>query len=290
MLIRRLQLADYTFVTADEGNPRQFGSIFVVSGGAGASGAQVARTVLAQFQGVQIPVVVVPYVKAPEQVKEAVERAAAEQGTIVHTLVDARLRHLLVEEARNKNVAALDLMGPLLARITHVTGKAPLGQPGLYREIHQAYFERIEAIEFTVAHDDGKKLEDLDQAEIILVGPSRVGKTPLSMYLSVLGWRVANIPLLKGIPPPPELFKAQRERIVGLIVEASQLVGHRELRQRRLGTGRKSDYADTLKLHEEVDEARLFYKRNAIRTVDVTDKPIEESAEEVIALITRRTG
>jgi hypothetical protein len=277
-------------VAADHSSPKRLGSIFVVSGGAGASGAQVARTVLAQFQGVHVPVFVVPYVQNPEQVREAVGRAAADQGTIVHTLVDARLRHVLLEEARNRNVAAVDLMGPLLSRITHVTGKVPLGQPGLYREIHQAYFERVDAIEFTVAHDDGKKSEDLDQAEIILVGPSRVGKTPLSMYLSVLGWRVANIPLLKEIPPPPELLKAQRERIVGLIVEASQLVAHRELRQRRLGTGRKSDYSDTLQLHREIEEVRTFYKRNAIRTVDVTDKPIEESAEEVIALITRRTG
>jgi len=277
-------------VTADDGNPRKFSSIFVVSGGAGASGAQVARTVLAQFQGIHIPVVVVPYVKSPEQVRDAVERAAGDQGTIVHTLVDGRLRHALLEEARNRNVAAVDLMGPLLSRIAHVTGQEPLGQPGLYREIHQAYFERVDAIEFTVAHDDGKKPEDLPQAEIILIGPSRVGKTPLSMYLSVLGWRVANIPLVKEIPPPPELLKAQRERVVGLIVEASELVAYRELRQGRLGTGRKSNYSDTLKLHEEIEAVRKFYKRNAIRTVDVTDKPIEESAEEVVALITRRTG
>jgi len=276
-------------VAADQDNPRRFGSIFVVSGGAGVSGAQVARTVLAQFLDAQIPVVVVPYVQKPEQIREAVEHAAADQGTIVHTLVDGQLRHILLEEARNKNVAAVDLMGPLLSRITHLTGQMPLGQPGLYREIHQAYFDRIDAIEFTVAHDDGKKPEDLGQAEIILAGPSRVGKTPLSMYLSVLGWRVANIPLLKDISPPPEFFKAQRERIVGLIVEASQLVAHRELRQRRLGTTRKSDYSDRLTLHQEIEEARTFFKRNAIRTIDVTDKPIEESAEEVIALITRRT-
>ncbi len=276
-------------MAADDG-PKKFSSIFVVSGGAGASGAQVARTVLAQFPEVHIPIAVVPYVQHPEQVREVVEHAAADQGTIVHTLVDARLRHALIEEARNRNVAAVDLMGPFLSRIAHITGQAPLGQPGLYREIHQAYFERIEAIEFTVAHDDGKKPEDLAQAEIILVGPSRVGKTPLSIYLSVLGWRVANVPLLKDIPPPNELFKAQRERIVGLIVEPSQLVAHRELRQRRLGTGRKSDYADALQLHAEIEQATTFYKRNAIRSIDVTDKPIEESAEEVIALITRRTG
>jgi regulator of PEP synthase PpsR (kinase-PPPase family) len=275
---------------AADTNPQRFGSIFVVSGGAGASGTQVARTVLAQFPDVQIPVVVFPHVKNTDEVREAVKRAAASRATVVHTLVDARLRHVLIQEARRRNVAAVDLMGPLLSKITHITGQEPLGQPGLYRAIHQDYFERIDAIEFTVAHDDGQKPEDLGQAEIILVGPSRVGKTPLSMYLSVLGWRVANIPLVREVSPSPELFNVQRERIVGLIVEASQLVAHRELRQRRLGTGRRSDYTDSIRLHQEIAEAREFYKHNAIRTVDVTDKPIEESAEEVIALITRRTG
>jgi [pyruvate, water dikinase]-phosphate phosphotransferase / [pyruvate, water dikinase] kinase len=277
-------------VTIEKPVSRKGASIFVVSGGAGASGAQVARTALAQFEGVQIPVVVVPDVTTADQVKDTVERAAADDSTIVHTLVDARLRHLLVREARNRNVTAIDLMGPLLSRMTHTTGQAPRGQPGLYREIHQAYFDRMEAIEFTVAHDDGKKPEDLARAEIILLGPSRVGKTPLSMYLSVQGWRVANIPLVKEIPPPPELLEAPRERTVGLIVEPSQLAAHREIRQQRLGTGRRSDYSDILHLHEEFEAARAFYRRNAIRILDMTDKPIEESAEEVIALINRRTG
>lgn len=264
------------------------GAIFVVSGAAGASGAQVARTALAQFEAVDFPVIVVPFVNTPEQVLEAVERAALEGGTIVHTLVDARLREFLVREARGRDLTAIDLMGPLLSLIARSTGEAPLGQPGLYRQIHEAYFDRIDAIEFTVAHDDGKKPEDLRHAEIILLGPSRVGKTPLAIYLSVQGWRVANVPLVKEVPPPAELLQARRERIVGLTVDPSQLVAHRELRQRRLGTGRKSEYSDPLQLHREVEEARTFYKRHAIRTVDITDKPIEESAEEVIALIHRR--
>jgi len=248
----------------------------------------VARTALAQFEGAHVPVIVVPYVKSAEQVVEVVQRAAAEEGTIVHTLVDAKLRELLVREARSRNLEAIDLMGPLLSRIARLTGQVPLAQPGLYREIHQAYFDRIDAIEFTVAHDDGKQPEDLPYAEIILLGPSRVGKTPLAMYLSVHGWRVANVPLVKEMPPPPELFEAPRERIVGLLVDPSQLIAHRELRQQRLGTGRKSAYSDNLQLHREIEEARTFYKRKAIRTVDITDKPIEETAEEVIALISRR--
>ncbi|HXK61577.1 MAG TPA: pyruvate, water dikinase regulatory protein [Acidobacteriota bacterium] len=268
---------------------RKTPSIYVVSGGAGASGTQVARTALAQFPGLSIPIFVVPHVQTPEQVTEMVERAAAEESTIVHTLVDAGLRHHLTREARSRNVAAIDLMGPLLSRMTHVTGQEPLGQPGLYREIHQEYFDRIEAIEFTVAHDDGQKPEDLGQAEIIVVGPSRVGKTPLSIYLSVQGWRVANIPLIKEVAPPPELAEAPREKIVGLVVDPSQLVAHRLLRQQRLGMGRESSYTNRLQLHEEIEAARAFYKRNAIRVIDMTDKSIEESAEEVIALVRRRT-
>ena len=273
---------------ADKKISKQPGTIHVISGGAGMSGAQVARTALAQFPDVHVPVVVVPYVKSADQVRKAIEEAAASEATVIHTLVDAQLRRVLNSEARRRNVVAIDLMGPLLSRITHVVGQAPVGQPGLYRQIHQAYFDRMDAIEFAVAHDDGKQPQDLRHAEIIIVGPSRVGKTPLSMYLSVLGWRIANVPLVKGIDPPRELSEVPRERVVGLTVEPSQLVAHRELRQRRLGSGRKSPYSDALTLHEELEDARVFYKRHGIRTVDVTDKPIEESAEEVISLINRR--
>jgi regulator of PEP synthase PpsR (kinase-PPPase family) len=264
--------------------------VYVVSGGAGASGDQLVRTVLAQFRGAEVPVVTVPHVRRENQLEEVVASAGANRGIIVHTLVDAGLRRTLARAARENDVVAIDLMGPLLSRMTRVLKRRPLGQPGLYRQLREDYFERIEAIEYTVAHDDGRSPQELDRAEIVLVGVSRVGKTPLSMYLSVLGWKVANVPLVRDVPPPEPLFRVDRRRVVGLAVDPDQLVIHRRVRGRRMGIGAKTPYSDVAELREELEAAFRICRKHGFVVVDVTDKPIEESATEVVALVTRQLG
>ena len=139
--------------------------IFVVSGGVGASGEQLVRTALAQFRGVGIPVIIVPHVREVAQLEKAVDRAAEVGGTIVHTLVDVDMRQALTRLARNRNVAAIDAIGRLLSHLSSVLGQEPAGQPGLYRQLRQAYFDRVEAIEVTMAHDDGKNTQGWSQAE-----------------------------------------------------------------------------------------------------------------------------
>ena len=252
------------------------------------SGEQLARTALAQFQDADVPVVIIGGVRRVEQLEEAIKQAAVNGGTVVHTLVEVDLRRTLIRLARDHNVPAIDLMGQLLSRLTRVLGQEPLGRPGLYRQMQQAYLDRIEAIEFTVAHDDGRNPHEWSQAEIVLVGVSRVGKTPLSIYLSVLGWKVVNVPLLKDVSPPRELFELDRRRVVGLTIEPGQLISHREQRQQRLGAPGQSAYTDPRGLYDEVEAARRFYRRSGFAVVDVTDKPIEESGDEIIAMLTRR--
>jgi regulator of PEP synthase PpsR (kinase-PPPase family) len=263
--------------------------ILVVSGGVGASGEEVVRTVLAQFPGADVPVIIVPHVRQVMELEEVVEQASVTGGTIVHTLVDANLRQAMISLAQKKHVVAIDLMGPLVTRLIQVLGQEPIGQPGLYRQLRESYLKRVEAIEFTVAHDDGQKPHDLPLAEIVLAGVSRVGKTPLSMYLSVLGWKVANVPLILEVPPPQELFQIDSRRVVGLTIDPDQLLAHRQWRQRRLGVpGGSLGYTDPARLYEEAEAARRMFRTSGFAVVDVTDKPIESSAEEIITLITRR--
>ena len=264
--------------------------IFIVSGGAGASGEQLVRTVLAQVPDAHIPVITVGRVSESAQIKHVVAQAARCGGTIVHTLVDARLRSVLVERAQAHGVAAIDLMGDLLARLSQVVGSEPLEQPGLYRQLHRVQFDRMAAIEFAIIHDDGKRPADWPAAEVVLAGVSRVGKTPLSMYLSVMGWKVANVPLVMGLEPPEALFALDRRRVVGLTIAPAQLVGFRRQRQRRLGAPGRTDYTDPTAITEELEMARHVFERGGFTAVDVTDKPIETSADEIIALITRRIG
>jgi regulator of PEP synthase PpsR (kinase-PPPase family) len=262
--------------------------IYLVSGGVGASGEQLVNTVLAQFPDRQVPVVMVPRVRQTQQIEEVVAQAVESGGTIVHTLVDAELRRTLIRLAGEKSVVSIDLMGDLLSRLTQVLGQAPLGHPGLYRQQHRADLERVAAIHYSIDHDDGKHPEGWPEAEIVLVGVSRVGKTPLSMYLSVLGWKVANVPLVLGLPLPHKLFELDLRRVIGLIVESGQLLIYRQQRQSRLGAPGPSDYTDPARIYEELQAARRLFKRKGFPIIDVTDKPIESIAEEVIARVTRR--
>ncbi|MCB0197249.1 MAG: kinase/pyrophosphorylase [Anaerolineae bacterium] len=262
--------------------------IFVVSSSMGSLGERIARTVLPQFQGIYIPVIIKPRVQHENQIEQIIVEVVEVNGTIIHTIADPDLRHKLIELAEAHDVVAHDAVGPLLNHLQAVTGREPIGKPGLFRELNETYFKRIEAIEFTLAHDDGKNFQNWDQAEIVLTGLSRVGKTPLSLYLSMLGWKVANIPIVPSIPPRPELFDLDPRRVVGLKIDPSQLMHHRAHRQRNLGPLGKTDYYNLEKLYEESDEARKIFRRGGFRTLDVTNKPIETTAGQVIQIVTRR--
>jgi regulator of PEP synthase PpsR (kinase-PPPase family) len=262
--------------------------VYLVSGGTGASGEQLLHTVLAQFPDCQVEVFTLPRVRHEEQIEDVVAKAKSTGGTIVHTMVDTRLRRALTQHANELDVACIDLMGDLLSRLAEVLGQDPIGRPGLYRQLHHAYFERVSAIEFAMSHDDGKNRDGWPQAEIVLTGVSRVGKTPLSMYLSVLGWKVANVPLVVSLPPPSELFQLDRRRVIGLTIEPGQLVIHRQQRQRRLGAPGPSAYTDAAAIYAELEAARRVFQQGRFTVVDVTDKPIETSADEIIERVTRQ--
>jgi regulator of PEP synthase PpsR (kinase-PPPase family) len=219
-----------------------------------------------------------------------VEQAARTGGTIVHTLTNSALRYQMIDLARKKNVAAIDLVGPLIERLAEVLAQEPVGKPGLYRQMNLAYFKRVEAIEFTLAYDDGKNFRKWEEAEIVLVGPSRVGKTPLSLFLSMQGWKVANVPLVPGVPPRQKLFELDRRRVIGLKIDPAELLAHRQYRQSNLGVGGSSDYNDPVKLFEEVEAAQQVYRRGRFKVIDVTNKPIETSAAQVITAVTRQLG
>ncbi len=263
-------------------------TVFVVSGGMGTSGSQLVRTALAQFEASAVAVVVVPQVRDAAALAAVVAQAAAEGGIIVHTLVDAALRRDLIERARAAGVVEIDLIGPLLRDLTRVLGQEPAGRPGLYRKMHENDLRRIEAIEFAVAHDDGKRAAELDQAEIVLAGVSRVGKTPLSMYLSTLGWKVANVPIMREVALPPQLFTIDPRRVVGLTVQPGQLIAYRQRRGQHLGLQTGTGYSAPDQLLDELEYAREVCRRAHFAIIDTTDKPIEECADEILAQVTRR--
>jgi [pyruvate, water dikinase]-phosphate phosphotransferase / [pyruvate, water dikinase] kinase len=256
--------------------------LIIVSGGTGTSAEQVVNTVLAQFPNAEVPVVTIANVRQPPQVEDAVAQAQAAGGIIVHTMVDATLRHQLIGLAARRDVVALDLMGPLLDQLSNVLEQPPLGRPGFYRQLHRTYFQRVAAIEYAMAHDDGLKREDWPEADVVLIGVSRTGKTPLSIYLSVLGWKAANMPIVPQIPVPSELYKLGPSRVICLTIDVDRLLTFRRQRTRLLGISSESDYARPAEVSRELAFAREICRRGGFHTVNVTDKPVEASADEVI--------
>jgi hypothetical protein len=263
-------------------------TIFIVSGSTGASGTTLVRTALAQFQNQDVMVVNVPQVRRVEQLEAIVQQAVETNGIIVHTLVNSSIRSQLVALAQAKGVSTIDLMGALLHQLSQRLGELPLGQPGRYRVLHEQDLQRIDAIRFTVEHDDGKRAFDLPHADVVLTGVSRVGKTPLSVYLSTMGWKVANIPLARNVEPPAGLFEIDHRRVIGLTTQADRLVAYRQHRGHDLGLKAGSSYSDPKALILELEYAQDIFRKGRFTVVDTTDRSIEENADEIITILTRR--
>ena len=271
--------------TKNAGKKETIPPVYIVSGGSGASGRQIAETVLAQFPALRVPVIIRNQILSLKQVEAAVKEAEADGGIVLHTLVDGNLREALIRLGMKHGVATIDLMGPLLEQVAEQTGAKPLEQPGLYRKLRKDYFDRVEAIDFAVSHDDGSRPEEIPSADIVLIGVSRCGKTPLSMYLAVRGWKVANVPIVKDIPLPAELLRISPRRVIGLGIEYKRLIEFRRRREEQLGWVGNTSYSRPSAVLAELEAARRIYKEGGFNVVEVTDKPIEIIAAEIVNVV-----
>lgn len=264
--------------------------IFVISGGMGASARQVLDTVLAQFDTEVVTVVKLPLIRNADQVHSAVAQAAEAGGLIVHTLVDPALRDLLGALAAERGVKTVDLFVDLMSKLASHIGAEPLAHPGRFRELNQAYFERMEAIQFAMDHDDSQSADSLAKADIVLIGVSRSGKTPLTMYLAMQGWKVANVSFVPNAELPEGLAQVSNSRLVGLILSQTQLIAHRQRRQKDFGLSGATPYVSEQSVFEELESLRALFHDRRIAVIDVTNKPIESTARQVVSLIIDRLG
>ena len=211
--------------------------IYVVSDATGLTAEAVVAAAVGQFSGASFEVRRRAMTRSAEQVRATVVEAAQTHGVIVHTFVLPELRRCMEEETVRHGVPSVDVIGGLVARLEEAAGCAPVGQPGLRAPLDSSYFGRIEAIEYTVAHDDGQHPETLDAADVVLVGVSRTSKTPLSIFLSHFrGWKVANIPIVLGVEPPTSLARVDQRKVVGLTIQPERLVNPAPRPVRRPGT------------------------------------------------------
>ena len=272
----------------DEIGSGDFQMIYVASCGEGINGFHLVESTLVQFPNNQITVVKVPHIRTENQVDELIEKVRDVESLIVHTIVNSQLRKYLTRKGLEYRIVTIDLMGPVLSKIQAFLNQDPLEIPGLYRETHHVDLKQVSAIDFSLAHDDGMNPESLDGAEIVLLGLSRAGKTPLSMYMAVIGWKVANIPYVPGVAMPSALESVDRRRIIALNINVEQLLAHRKLRQESLGASDIYAYSSQKSIEEEVMDAQRYYITRGYSMINVSNKPIETSAEEIIEMITRR--
>lgn len=270
----------------------QRGTIYVISDGTGETAVTMTRAALVQYSQFEINIVRCKNVRTEAQVEAVIEEAAAAKAIVVHTMVSPSVRNKIIEFSDQAQVLTVDLLGPLLNRLDVYFGVASEEhQAGRLRSVDEKYFKRIEAIEYTVKHDDGKCLTDLDDADIILLGVSRTSKTPLSIFLSHKGWKVANIPLVVSSPVPDEIFKVDQRKIIGLIIDIDSLSKIRKNRLEKFGQDPGGEYASFGYIEDEIQYAQELFRKNRRWPVfNVTERALEETASEITKIIASRVG
>ncbi len=256
--------------------------VYLISDATGETAEKIVNAALTQFRDKPVRVTRISNVRDRNRILQSLDEVLQNRGLVVYTIVNRDLAQLVHDECEALGLPCFDLITPLLMKFSEFFGRSPGQTPGLLHDMDEDYFRRIEAVEFTVKHDDGQELRHLADADIVLVGVSRTSKTPLSTYLAHHGWKVANVPLVMGIDPPWELFQVDPGRVAGLYIEGQRLLELRAARLRNLGQDPRAAYADLEKIEEELRYAKGLFRRHGWVTVNVSGKAVEETANEVL--------
>jgi [pyruvate, water dikinase]-phosphate phosphotransferase / [pyruvate, water dikinase] kinase len=258
--------------------------VFILSDGSGHTGKRVLEAALLQFDQLAM-LVRVPHVATIAEVREVVAEAARRRAMIVYTLVALDLRQALQMAATEQGVIVVDLLGGLLSKLQDFFHRMPGGRPGLFQQGNEDSLERVDAMEFTIQHDDGQIVDDLSRADVVLVGASRTSKTPVSFYLAYRGWKVANIGCVLGAEPPEALCALDPHMVVGLTIAPERLMVIRRAHLKHLGAEEGSLYADPAHIREELHYCLSLCRMHGWPVIDVTGKAVEETANDIMSLV-----
>src|SRR5437764_643854 len=260
--------------------------LHVVSDSTGETATRLVHALEAQFPDQEFQEIRHPRVESVDDLRLAVERAKGRAAVVIYTLVEPELREQMRLLCRRARLHYCDLLGHPIEAVARVSGMSASMRPGARPPLDSAYFKRMAAIEFAVKFDDGVG-SGLREADIVLVGVSRTSKTPLSMYLGYLGYKTANVPVVKGIEPPSALFEVEPTKVVGLTIDAVRLQEIRRQRAARLG-GNQRAYSELLEIYAELEQAETVQRRLGCPVIEISDLSIEETAARAIRLVERR--
>lgn len=266
-------------------------TIYIMSDGTGETAATMVRAALVQYAEQEINIIRCKNLRSEEGIQKIIDECFEKRGMIAHTFASLHIRKKISDLCVEKSIPSTDLLGPLIVSLDEFFGVPSASRIGALRQTDDSYYKRIEAIEYTVRHDDGKTTNELDKADIILVGISRTSKTPLSIFLSHKGWKVANIPLVLNAPLPEQLFKIDQRKIVGLIIDIHSLQRIRKNRLEKFGQDSGGEYASMSQIMQEIEYAENLFKQNRRWPVfNVTERALEETASEIVRVIATRMG
>jgi hypothetical protein len=261
--------------------------LHVISDSTGETAARLVQALEAQFPEQEFVEIRHPRVDTVDDLHLAVDRMKGRRAVVVYTLVEPALRDTMRTLCHRAKLHYCDLLAQPLRAVQKVSGQAATMTPRARPPLNEQYFRRMSAIEFAVKYDDGLGT-GLGDADVVLVGVSRTSKTPLSIYLGYLGYKAANVPLVKGIDPPDEIFRIEPSKIVGLTIDAQRLSEIREERIRWMRGDRK--YANLVEIFEELDYAAQIHRRLGCPVIEVSELSIEEIALRIIRLVEQRTA
>jgi len=263
--------------------------LHVVSDATGETAARLVQALEAQFPDQEFVEIRHPRVESADDLQLAVNRMRGRPAVVVYTIVKPELREEMRRLCRRAKLHYCDLLGQPIDAVARVSGMSAKMTPGSRPPLNSAYFKRMEAIEFAVRFDDGVG-RGLQEADIVLVGVSRTSKTPLSIYLGYLGYKAANVPVVKSIEAPKELFDIDTRKIVGLTIDPNRLAEIRRARMRTMGSGaRNRQYAELVEIYEELEQAAKLHRRLGCPVIDISELSIEETAHRVLRVVEERS-
>ena len=255
--------------------------IYILSDATGQSGLHIVRAAIVQFQRSRAKMMLFHDIDTTAALKKVLDQARAAKALIAFTFVKKEMRDYAGAYCMKHEILHHDILGPLILNLAVFLKQEPLETPSLLRKVDERYFKRIDAIEYTLNHDDGRGAERLHEADIVLVGLSRTSKTPTSFYLAQEGYKVANVPIVPGIALPEELFEIEQHKVVCLNIDPEVLQKIRKVRQRN--SGLRPSYSDLKNVFAEVEYVwDLTRKHRSWKVVDTTNKSVEETAWEII--------
>jgi regulator of PEP synthase PpsR (kinase-PPPase family) len=263
---------------------RSYFHLHLVSDSTGETLINVGRAAAAQYEGVSAIEHVYPLVRSGTQLERVINEIEQAPGIVLYTLVGRDLTERLEEACRATGSPVLSVLEPVHRMLQGYLGTHSTARPGAQHMLNAEYFKRIDAMNFTLAHDDGNLPLDLNEADVILLGVSRTSKTPTAIYLANRGLKTTNIPLIPGVPPPAVLETLRQPLIVGLIASPERIVQIRQNRLLSLKADDSSSYVDRDAVANEIATSRRLFARNRWPVIDVTRRSIEETAAAIVDL------